>query len=329
MTTSIANPLYDSVFKFLMEDQRVAQILISALIRKKVRSLTQTANEISEFLLDGLKLLRLDFAAEVENENGETEVITIEVQKVYLQSEIVRFRRYLAEQYANRANKEVTEKYKDRNGKEKTRTVEKAMPITSIFILGQSTIDNSHPVIYGTPQFTDADDKPILGVAENEFLVNLTHKIIVVQVPSLSQKPKTKVEKFMSIFDQSFVSPDSKHILKIDDYEDYPEGFEYVINRLVKAAATEEVRKQMTNEDHAIRELMGLVDDLDYYKCQNEIKDQMIEEKDKELESNKKELESKDQTIIASIKFLASMNIPSATIALQLNLSKDFVEKYR
>lgn len=30
----VANPIYDIVFKFLMEDERVARILLSALLKK-------------------------------------------------------------------------------------------------------------------------------------------------------------------------------------------------------------------------------------------------------------------------------------------------------
>lgn len=34
--TTIANPIYDSVFKFMLEDERVARILLSALLKKEV-----------------------------------------------------------------------------------------------------------------------------------------------------------------------------------------------------------------------------------------------------------------------------------------------------
>mgnify|MGYP006988894917 CR=1 FL=1 len=36
MTTTIANPIYDLAFKYLMEDERVVKILLSALLRKQV-----------------------------------------------------------------------------------------------------------------------------------------------------------------------------------------------------------------------------------------------------------------------------------------------------
>ena len=36
MMVNIANPIYDSVFKYLMEDERIAKTLISALLKKEV-----------------------------------------------------------------------------------------------------------------------------------------------------------------------------------------------------------------------------------------------------------------------------------------------------
>ena len=38
MKTLIANPIYDSVFKFLMEDERAAKVLLSALLKQEAGS---------------------------------------------------------------------------------------------------------------------------------------------------------------------------------------------------------------------------------------------------------------------------------------------------
>ena len=43
----IANPIYDSVFKFLLEDNRVARILLSALLKREVREVQMRRNEYS------------------------------------------------------------------------------------------------------------------------------------------------------------------------------------------------------------------------------------------------------------------------------------------
>lgn len=43
--TLTANPIYDSVFKFLLEDERAAKILLSALLKQEVRDLSMTSDE--------------------------------------------------------------------------------------------------------------------------------------------------------------------------------------------------------------------------------------------------------------------------------------------
>lgn len=45
--TLIANPIYDSVFKYLMEDDRVAKILLSALLKKEIVELQMRRQEYS------------------------------------------------------------------------------------------------------------------------------------------------------------------------------------------------------------------------------------------------------------------------------------------
>ncbi len=342
-TISIANPLYDTVFKFLMEDQRVAQILIGALIGKKVKSLTQTANEIVRISQDALKLLRIDFAAEVEVAKDKYEVVTIEVQKVHLESEIVRFRKYLADQYAGKANKVTIETIKDKDGNEISQPVEKAMPITTIYILGHSTIDKTHPVIYNEPKYVDAANNVIEGIADCEFLTNLTHKIIVVQVPSLNQKPKTKVEKFLRIFNQQYKAGNDNQILNIDNQaDDNPKGYQEILNRLVLAAASEEIRKEMRNEDDAIREieaqwfkiqkLEGInkrqEDEIENQKQELAQQKQELEQKNKEFAQQKQELEQKNKEFAQQKQELEQKNKEFANILSSMGLSiKQIAEK--
>lgn len=43
----VANPIYDSVFKYLMEDERVAKTVLSALLKKDVVSVELRPHEYS------------------------------------------------------------------------------------------------------------------------------------------------------------------------------------------------------------------------------------------------------------------------------------------
>ena len=40
MIIHVANPIYDSVFKYLMEDERIAKTMLSALLKKEVIHVT-------------------------------------------------------------------------------------------------------------------------------------------------------------------------------------------------------------------------------------------------------------------------------------------------
>ena len=48
MIVHVANPIYDSVFKFMMEDERVAKTILSALLKKEVLAVTIRPHEYSK-----------------------------------------------------------------------------------------------------------------------------------------------------------------------------------------------------------------------------------------------------------------------------------------
>mgnify|MGYP001182393573 FL=1 len=95
----IANPIYDVVFKYLMEDAKVAKLLLSAIIGEEVTVLEFLPQESAlESKNRSLTVYRLDFSAKIKTDEGLKNVI-IEVQKAKFPSDIIRFRKYLGEQY--------------------------------------------------------------------------------------------------------------------------------------------------------------------------------------------------------------------------------------
>jgi len=56
---TIANPIYDIVFKYLLEDERIARIILSALLKKEVLSVETRRNEYSNIARDGLSIFRI------------------------------------------------------------------------------------------------------------------------------------------------------------------------------------------------------------------------------------------------------------------------------
>lgn len=80
----IANPIYDSVFKYLMEDERVARTLLSALLKKEVVSVEMRRNEYANVGRRDISMFRIDFGAKVREADGRVHLVLIELQKTWL-----------------------------------------------------------------------------------------------------------------------------------------------------------------------------------------------------------------------------------------------------
>jgi hypothetical protein len=115
----IANPIYDVVFKFMMEDNRVAKAFLSVIIQEKVTELDFTAQEHTIRMPpkedtepkkkpegSGLNLTvcRFDFSVRIATPEGEYKTVLIELQKAKLALDIMRFRRYPGLNYKNPNN---------------------------------------------------------------------------------------------------------------------------------------------------------------------------------------------------------------------------------
>ncbi len=97
----IANPIYDVVFKFLMEDQDSAILLLSTIINETIESLDLLPQEnVLHLQARSLTVYRLDFSAKIKTVEGSYKQVLIKIQKAKLPSDIMRFRRYLGEQYS-------------------------------------------------------------------------------------------------------------------------------------------------------------------------------------------------------------------------------------
>ena len=104
MIIHVANPIYDSVFKYIMEDERIAKTILSALLKKEVVHVTVRPHEYSNTTRDTLSMFRIDFAATVREKEGneiKDRIVLIELQKTWLNTETLRFRQYLGAQYNN------------------------------------------------------------------------------------------------------------------------------------------------------------------------------------------------------------------------------------
>ena len=80
MKVEIANPIYDVVFKYMMEDNAVAKLLVSSIIGEEIVSLDPNPQEytVEKKNPDENKTLtvyRLDFAAKIKTQEGHKRII--------------------------------------------------------------------------------------------------------------------------------------------------------------------------------------------------------------------------------------------------------------
>ena len=87
MEVQIANPIYDVVFKYMMEDNAVAKLLISSIIGEEVVSLEPKPQEHTRDKVtigdseSSLTVYRLDFSAKIKVPNGQKDVATSKIIK--------------------------------------------------------------------------------------------------------------------------------------------------------------------------------------------------------------------------------------------------------
>ena len=278
MKTFIANPIYDSVFKFLMEDERAAKVLLSALLKQEVRDLKMQRNEHTNQSRNRISLFRIDFSARIKDMSGKEQLVLIELQKTWRMTETLHFRQYLSTQYLNTENISTEEK-KRRYG----------LPIISIYILGHKLGDLNEPVVYVRRRYLDYESQEIVQGVPDPFIESLTHDSVIVQIPYLQGRARNHLERLLSVFDQECRVPADEHLLQIDDEGMDQEG-RLLVNRLVMAAASPKVRRDMQVEDEILSEIEARDTTI-------MLKDKAIEQKDKEIEQKDKAIEQKDKAI--------------------------------
>ncbi|MDR1380979.1 MAG: hypothetical protein LBJ47_05805 [Tannerella sp.] len=287
----IANPIYDTVFKFMMEDNRVAKAFLSAVIQEKVVELDFAAQEYTvrkPAEKDGkpekpevnYTVCRIDFSARIATPEGGSKTVVIELQKAKLMSDIMRFRRYLGMHYQNKGNT-----YGDENS-------HKARQIYCIFILGHDIGIPGCPVIRVDSAVWDVTTGQLLDAAGNEFIDSMHHRSWIVQTRQLKYSRRTDLERLLSVFD-----PGQSHILSINE-DDYPKDYRPIIRRLRKAVESEQIQIEMEYEDDYLeelqireREIAQAKKVIGEQKNALEEKDKVIEDKDNALEEQKKVIE--------------------------------------
>ena len=271
----IANPIYDSVFKYLLDDSKAARLLLSASIGSEVEELAYKPTETrvrSRFGDKQYTVFHMDFQARIKTASGKTATVLIEIQKAKLPSDIQRFRSYLGRAYSSPENISTAKGAK--GGIIKT-----GVPIIAIYFLGHALEIIDRPAVRFEGRAVDMHSDEVINSEGETFVESLTHKAFFIQIPLLKGKRRDRLELLLSLFDQSNMR-DGPHLLDIDE-ESLPTEFRPVLRRLLKAAAEPRIVEEMDAEDLYLADLEELQRNV-------EAKDKVIEAKDKAIEAERK-----------------------------------------
>jgi hypothetical protein len=313
----IANPIYDVVFKRLMENEKVVKFFIGTLINQNIEAVeikpqefTYIKNldlddpEVQKYIKErvqerlSINILRLDFVATIKTESGEYTKVLIEIQKARNPIDLIRFRSYLAEQYKK---------------EDKVNGEDVVLPMTTIYILGFNLPEITTPCIKVERNYKDL----INGITiptKSDFVERLTHDSFVVQVERITNRYQTRLDKLLSIFEQNnFV--DDREIIKDFTHNPDIEELKIMTDILQYAGANAEERKKMETEKEgerilevltggfrqkAERLLKEVAKQEQILSEQKEILDtqkQVLSEQEKALSEQGKVLSEKDQAL--------------------------------
>ena len=309
MMIQIANPIYDSVFKYLMEDERIAKTLLSALLKKEVVAVEMRRNEYTNGVRDNISMFRIDFGAHVKEPDGTIRLVLIELQKTWLETETLRFRQYLGAQYSNPEN------VPSENNKDGY-----AIPMVAIYLLGHRVGDINVPVLYVKHKAYDYDGNVVTDGIPDPFVESLIHDSIIVQIPLLHGQVNNRLEKVLSVFDQSQKNGSDRHVLNVNDTPfDDDDDMQYLLRRLLMAAANAQLRQDMNVEDEYFKAL----EDRDTALM---MKDKKLAEQAEQLEQNKAELEQNKAQLRTMALLLSNSGMSVEEIANSVGMPQDQVK---
>ena len=302
----IANPIYDVVFKYLMEDERVVKILLSALLKKTVVEVEMRKHEYSNVQRDKISMFRIDFGAKVREEDGSIRLVLIELQKTWLETETLRFRQYLGAQYANPDNMLKDDEH-----------ISQGIPMVAVYLLGHRVGDIEEPVLYVKHESYDYEGNVVTKGLPDPFVESLTHNSILVQIPRLHGHVNNRLEEILSIFDQTRKNGDNRQVIDINE-ADYADDAEMmlIIHRLLAAAADAQVRQDMNAEEIYLQP----IEDRDTAIMQ---RDKQLAEKDGQLAEKEEQLVQSRSVIFDLARHLKASGQSVAQIAALTKLTEE------
>lgn len=321
----IANPIYDAAFKYLMQDDRAARLLVGRIAALEVESLELRPQELAAprggpgdgaAAAPPLALFRMDFAARVRAAGGGLRQVLIEIQKTNAPTVVERFRTYLGQQMCSPAN--VVAHPSGRR---------EAVPIVTIYLLGYDLGVSDEAVLDVRPRATERRTGAEID-AGHPFIAGIHHRSHVVQIPRLRGRRRDDLERVLAIFDQgeARIEQGGAQVLTVDESA-YPQECASMLRQLQRAASEAEVRRFMEGEDQLLRDSISWGRQAEHERREKERERAEKEREKAEKERERRRAERAEQAVSRSIRHLHGLGHDADAIAAALAVDADEVRR--
>ena len=299
----IINPLYDNAFKYLMENEQIAKIVLSIILDTQVIRFQSKPQETTLIYTGETHLSRFDFKAVISDVNNEEKVILIELQKYRNPDPVIRFRQYLAQNYLKE------ETIIDKDGNEQT-TI---LPIITIYILGFELKEFDSVAVKSENKLFDIINGKYIDV-KSKFADLLTHPSYFLQAVQKKNKKGTRLEKFLSIFLEKFNNEPANYFIDIEE-EPFEKDAEMkkILDFLNKATQNRELQRSLEFEKQTKE---------GYEKYEQE-----LQQAKEQAEEERKQKEIAKLKLLESAKKMKNFGMPIEDILSSTGISKEDIEK--
>jgi septal ring factor EnvC (AmiA/AmiB activator) len=184
--------------------------------------------------------------------------------------------------------------------------------MVTVYMLGHRVGDIEEPVLYVNHKSYNYDGVEVTKGIPDPFVDSLVHDSIIVQIPLLRGTINNRLDKVLSVFDQSHKDKYNQQVLNFDDnaFEDDVE-MRHILHRLLAAASDAKLRQDMNVED----EYFSAIEDRDTAIM---LRDKKIAERDAKLAEQDSKLAEQDSKLAEQDSKLAEQNSKLAEQGAQL-----------
>ncbi len=312
----IINPIYDLAFKHLMQEERFTKKMLSVILDTEIETVSLEQQEsVYEDRSMHTGLFQLDFKVTMKNEDGSLSTFLIELHKSKFPTDFEHFWNSMGFNYITRKDDKNISNDEEQMVSEPV-IKHRIYPVIKIYILGYELPDLPHLAVTARRNVIDWVSKKKI-TTESVFLEHFTYQTCIIQVKRLPAERRTRMERFFTLFNQTWRS-DRDFIL---DLQDVPEEFEDIARHLQEPVSDEQFRRNLEMErktGNAFYELELRIQQEEKLRKEAESQAaQYLIEKEEE----RRQKESLMEKMLHLAKMLKETGIPVDEIVKQTGLS--------